>query len=1158
MKKTTKKGFTIVELVIVIAVIAVLAAVLIPTFLSLLRKSRVSVDTQLIRNLNLALAEDRITDVHYTMTDALNAAEDSGFDVTKINAKARNNEILWDSANDVFCYLNDGKLEYLNNDVLESKQLSIDGNNNFKLWKIYNQAPTGDEPYSIYVASAAAAQYVRDNEVSVGVDCGKESVSKVNYKTNGTAKKGVVIRTNAFDTKLTVTGHEQDEVVHYGYAGTVDVVKVAPSSYQEKGVVGRLTVTEGHVSVQSDAIVYQLVASAGDQSLVSIQAGSTVYDREGVQFEGALTKSTTEFVLDAADDCAHERTDIVVDGRYVYEVCKDCGHTVITIISASDTEKMTCVTESGDKKIVPVATYTVDGDKVSVSGNDAVIADDAVPTVETPVVEGEAESRCQHLEWRFVDNGDGTHTATCKGCGITYVDKHLYDAENICTKCGYELWVRKYWYDIELRFGSAPDGYSEDGDVITISTNNGLGWLAKQANAGNNYAGKTVQLAANIDLLDYYWAPIDGFRGTFDGKGYTVSNLYIVDDDRDGSGYGLFGTSSPAAIRNVNLSNVYIEANSALGALLGDGNTAIDNVNVSGNIYIGVSTENGFAPNYNSAYVGGIVGHGYSTVSNSSVVGNSGSFVGGGRQVGGVYGFSSEGNRTIVTNCTVRNITVQGTISVGGLVGFAHYNNDIIGNTVDTVKVVGTNASVYSENATRIGFVAGDLYAGTAENNGMICAANTVTNSELYQDTTMLTDEATVYTMYASYVLGECYATDGANKVVFFNTVNDALAYAADNDTKTIVLLKNAAADVAIPDGVTVNENGFIFADGNAVLFTLDGNSKKYATLEELCTYLQSSTFATGATPGKYQSSVVLLKDITVSSEIELSGSEHNLVFDLYGHTITSTAADVFKISNSAVWTVKDTVGGGKIDQTAGDELLYAPNDGKVVIESGIINSAGSPLGWRDAILEIKGGTFNQDPTAYVDGSTYVVTANGDGTWTVSSKAVSLTLDDETQLFATIEEMCTYLQSSTFATGATPGKYQSSVVLLKDITVGSEIELDGSQHNLVFDLNGHTLTSTAADVFKISNSAVWTVKDTVGGGKIDQTSGDELLYAPNNGKVVIESGIINSAGSPLGWQDAILEIKGGTFNQDPTAYVDGSAYDVVDNGDGTWTVSAKA
>lgn len=42
MKKMNKKGFTIVELVIVIAVIAILAAVMIPTFGGIIKKANVS------------------------------------------------------------------------------------------------------------------------------------------------------------------------------------------------------------------------------------------------------------------------------------------------------------------------------------------------------------------------------------------------------------------------------------------------------------------------------------------------------------------------------------------------------------------------------------------------------------------------------------------------------------------------------------------------------------------------------------------------------------------------------------------------------------------------------------------------------------------------------------------------------------------------------------------------------------------------------------------------------------------------------------------------------------------------------------------------------------------------------------------------------------
>ena len=101
MKKLNKKAFTIVELVIVIAVIAVLAAVLIPTFTRLIRRSKVNNDTAFIRELNNALAADKADGKeHNTMTDALNAANDFGLDVVKINAKASNNEFLWDSKND--------------------------------------------------------------------------------------------------------------------------------------------------------------------------------------------------------------------------------------------------------------------------------------------------------------------------------------------------------------------------------------------------------------------------------------------------------------------------------------------------------------------------------------------------------------------------------------------------------------------------------------------------------------------------------------------------------------------------------------------------------------------------------------------------------------------------------------------------------------------------------------------------------------------------------------------------------------------------------------------------------------------------------------------------------------------------------------------------
>ena len=56
MKNTKRSAFTIVELVIVIAVIAILSAVLIPTFGSIIESANKAVDTQLVAQINTVLA----------------------------------------------------------------------------------------------------------------------------------------------------------------------------------------------------------------------------------------------------------------------------------------------------------------------------------------------------------------------------------------------------------------------------------------------------------------------------------------------------------------------------------------------------------------------------------------------------------------------------------------------------------------------------------------------------------------------------------------------------------------------------------------------------------------------------------------------------------------------------------------------------------------------------------------------------------------------------------------------------------------------------------------------------------------------------------------------------------------------------------------------
>ena len=79
MKKINKKGFTIVELVIVIAVIAILSAVLIPTFSSLIKKANISADQQAVKELNNGLIVGSIEGNPKDVKELGTILDESGF-----------------------------------------------------------------------------------------------------------------------------------------------------------------------------------------------------------------------------------------------------------------------------------------------------------------------------------------------------------------------------------------------------------------------------------------------------------------------------------------------------------------------------------------------------------------------------------------------------------------------------------------------------------------------------------------------------------------------------------------------------------------------------------------------------------------------------------------------------------------------------------------------------------------------------------------------------------------------------------------------------------------------------------------------------------------------------------------------------------------------
>ena len=269
MNRNTKKGFTIVELIIVIAVIAVLAAVLIPTFSNLINQAQQAKDTALVSDLNKGL---KMSGKNFdTMHDALTAVEENvGINVAKINAVATDSEILWDSVNQCFVYLKGGDTEPTY--IPDSKTTDVKGD--YDYWMISDKdADVKADKYSIYWNGADLETIT----ATTGFDAGEKNVAKILYqRADDAAAREVTIRTNGGELEVAA---KTDKVHHFDIAQQVLITKSAPHSYYENGtVVGNLEVVEGHVEISAKASVTTVIVASETENAatVTVASGATV------------------------------------------------------------------------------------------------------------------------------------------------------------------------------------------------------------------------------------------------------------------------------------------------------------------------------------------------------------------------------------------------------------------------------------------------------------------------------------------------------------------------------------------------------------------------------------------------------------------------------------------------------------------------------------------------------------------------------------------------------------------------------------------------------------------------------------------------------------------------------------------------------------------
>lgn len=242
-----KKGFTIVELVIVIAVIAILSAILIPTFVNLVYKANVSADQSLVKNLNTSLAMEVEDGAKPTMYDTLKVMEEKyGYVVTRLSPTAASNDIVWDAEKNQFVLVMNKEGKYFTGTNSESDYTTYTENDLRYLWKIYNTvADASNSKYSVYLAGNVSDEKIAVN--GVGVDVGNNIGLNVEYtNTTGTAREAV-IRGNGGDLNFDAP---TDTPRLYGEFNTTSKMNSASTSAHVFGKISSIELFGGRLVVE--------------------------------------------------------------------------------------------------------------------------------------------------------------------------------------------------------------------------------------------------------------------------------------------------------------------------------------------------------------------------------------------------------------------------------------------------------------------------------------------------------------------------------------------------------------------------------------------------------------------------------------------------------------------------------------------------------------------------------------------------------------------------------------------------------------------------------------------------------------------------------------------------------------------------------------------
>lgn len=480
---------------------------------------------------------------------------------------------------------------------------------------------------------------------------------------------------------------------------------------------------------------------------------------------------------------------------------------------------------------------------------------------------------------------------------------------------------------------------------LVISTLEELKSFRDEVNAGNTFAGKTVELAANIDLMSEEWTPIGNntnkFQGTFDGKGYTVSNLVITGNN---SNAGFFGFTESGAIKNLTIDNASVSGYLNVGVVAGTPYTSTySNIKLTGVIKV-----DGYA------YVGGMFGKNlYADASDLVIDASDDSYVKANSEnyrtyVGGVIGFMGEGNITVSN--VASNIRVEGsTCDVGGIVGIAHYNNKFenITCTADEIKVNNDDAEVggiagvwHNENGTTVEMINCNI------------SENTVVKTVVDGEETDVTETNGGYgTAYSedklaeggSLLVAEAVKTEDGNIKIEFTVVGGS---SENVESRLNPFVSKVVDGATLSGGISYDEdtNTYSYTTSETIVAVADGKyytdySAAPAGAEILFVVKQNAIYVNGAWGGQSDIDASLGTDSGVVWEQNAFASLNDAVPVAADGTEIILSGDTPILADAIDVNVNVTLSGNAVIQRNNKNFLigYGTGDAKLTIAEGSV-----------------------------------------------------------------------------------------------------------------------------------------------------------------------------------------------------------------------------